>query len=351
MVIAAPPDPAGLVQDLRAFLDETSAEVPGSVSSRNGRRIVNATTERLQRYFRALERAMPRRSIAALSAQWAQVIPSDREASDGEVAQIEQQARAIISPSVDALSDRLETLLSENGAVAYTESARQVQDAAVKEFGLPAPEVPQFSCPARFVEVIPGIRDLPVPEEIRQFARAWSTGRVVGLDETSLTELSETIARALRQKNRGVADVARALRAKFDSFSDDRAALIANTEMNSMMSTAALEKGLSLGSTQKTWITVGDDRVSQQICEPNEADGRIDIRGAFGSGHTNTPGHPRCRCSIVTLGATRASVAEGVSPAGQQSFLRLVGTTAVIGLIVEPILRPPPGEQEVEPEA
>ncbi len=343
MALAVSPELAeALCGDIRAFLDASAAEVPGSVSSRNGRSIVNHTTGRLQGYFANLQSALPKSSIAALAAQWVQVLPADREASDAEVASIEDQARAILTPAVEGLSDELITDLSENGAVAYTESARQVRDAALEEFDLEAPEDQAFSGVISFLEVIPGIRDLPVPQEIQTFARAWSTGRVVGLNETSLTELSGTIARALRKKNRGVADVARAIKAKFGDFDSNRAALIANTEMNSMMSIAARERGMSLGATGKVWVTVGDDRVSQEICQPNESEGRIAIRQFFGSGHENPPGHPRCRCAIVTLGSTRSSVAQGASPAGTRSFLRAVGTTVRVGETIVPILRPIP---------
>ena len=339
----APPleSPAAILPALRAFQDATASMVPGSVSGRNGRIIVNETTRRVQQYFRDLQNALPRQPIAALAAQWSQVLPADREASDAEVASIEEQARQILAPAIDAESEAFVTALAEPGAVAYTESARQVTNAAVKEFGLSEPA--EFSQGAVFVEVIPGLRDLPVPQEISTFARAWSTGRVVGLDDTSLNELSGTIARALRQKNRGVADVARAIQGKFTEFDTDRAQLIANTEMNSMMSIAARERGLSLGATGKVWIDVGDDRVSQEICQPNAAEGRIDIVKFFGSGHENPPGHPRCRCAIATVGATRATVAQGISPSGTANFLRSVGKTVRIGEIIVPVLRPPPG--------
>ncbi|KKL18208.1 hypothetical protein LCGC14_2477840, partial [marine sediment metagenome] len=76
-------------------------------------------------------------------------------------------------------------------------------------------------------------------------------------------------------------------------------------------------------SKLKQWITVGDDRVSQLICQPNEAgSGRgIPIDASFESGHVTTPGHPRCRCSVAFFGATRDQIEAGLTPQGRTEWI------------------------------
>ena len=48
----------------------------------------------------------------------------------------------------------------------------------------------------------------------------------------------------------------------------------------------------------KSWVTVGDLRVSKEICQLNEAAGAIPIDQPFPSGHMFQPGHPNCRCTV-----------------------------------------------------
>ena len=47
---------------------------------------------------------------------------------------------------------------------------------------------------------------------------------------------------------------------------------------------------------QKAWKTVNDERVDQDICAANQAQGWIGIEVAFQSGHMTPMGHPICRC-------------------------------------------------------
>ena len=86
-------------------------------------------------------------------------------------------------------------------------------------------------------------------------------------------------------------------------FSSARAELIAFTEIGNANSNAALEaldgmadSGLTV---TKAWLTAGDDRVDEDICEANEDEGDIPVDQAFQSGDMAPLGHPRCRCSLV----------------------------------------------------
>ena len=59
---------------------------------------------------------------------------------------------------------------------------------------------------------------------------------------------------------------------------------------------AAQDAGLQV---YKSWLTADDDRVDEDICRANEAQGPIPLEDKFQSGHMAPLGHPRCRCALV----------------------------------------------------
>lgn len=84
-----------------------------------------------------------------------------------------------------------------------------------------------------------------------------------------------------------------------------RSELIANNEINVAVSTAQLDRAQRLGREEKEYLTVGDDRVSEDICLPNESEGRVPIDYIYVHGGLATPGHVRCRCAVSYFGGTR----------------------------------------------
>lgn len=88
-------------------------------------------------------------------------------------------------------------------------------------------------------------------------------------------------------------------------FSEDRAQLIAETEIGNANSGGTLEAyrgAAEMGvSVKKMWQTVGDDDVDEDICQKNEDQGPIPIDEPFQSGHMAPLGHPRCRCTLVPV--------------------------------------------------
>lgn len=50
----------------------------------------------------------------------------------------------------------------------------------------------------------------------------------------------------------------------------------------------------------KMWSTVRDDKVSPDICAPNEQQGWILWDDVFQSGDSTVPGHINCRCEVIT---------------------------------------------------
>jgi len=49
---------------------------------------------------------------------------------------------------------------------------------------------------------------------------------------------------------------------------------------------------------EKSWLTVGDDRVSD-LCRGNQAEGWIPLNQMFSSGADRVPGHVACRCTTL----------------------------------------------------
>lgn len=117
----------------------------------------------------------------------------------------------------------------------------------------------------------------------------------------AITESTRDLVRA--QVNSAIAngstvqELATALR-EGAAFSEERALMIARTEINAADSAGAMESYKECPEiTGKRWVTAGDDAVSD-ICLENEADGDIPIGDSFSSGDDSPPGHPNCRCVI-----------------------------------------------------
>ena len=92
-------------------------------------------------------------------------------------------------------------------------------------------------------------------------------------------------------------------------FSEERAQSIAEDEVaiaNSAGTLQGYSDAASAGvEVLKGWLTVGDEKVDDEICGPNEEEGPIPLDQPFQSGHMTPIGHPRCRCSLVAyVGST-----------------------------------------------
>ena len=84
---------------------------------------------------------------------------------------------------------------------------------------------------------------------------------------------------------------------RFKELLGDRRRTIAQTEARFATSHARQTEAVATGAKFKVWMTVGDDRVSQQ-CRSNQSGGPIPIKDAFPSGHGRPPAHPNCRCTL-----------------------------------------------------
>ncbi len=118
------------------------------------------------------------------------------------------------------------------------------------------------------------------------------------IDESTRDMIREAIADGLEENigNEAIADAI----GEIGAFSDERAQLIAFTEIRNSNSRAAVE-GYKIArdeagvNVKKEWI-LGPNPCP--ICEDNADDGPIELEDEFSSGDTEPVAHPRCECAI-----------------------------------------------------
>ena len=80
-------------------------------------------------------------------------------------------------------------------------------------------------------------------------------------------------------------------------FSPDRARVIARTETARGLGQGQKGAAIAQGRDEKRWTTSGDELVSDD-CRENENAGWISTADAFPSGVDTVPQHPNCRCVV-----------------------------------------------------
>lgn len=312
-----------LANALVELSEATLATLPGSVGNPAGKKLVRSLTKEFQDFFRRLEGRFPMGKVRQFSTTFFANRPEDAEQSLEEKNKVAERVEGIITAAVGKSDKTLEKALGDHMAVGYMVAAGQIEASLRKEFKVQEAALFEASIEAQFL-------DQAIPTEVVDWANANAAQAVVGIAETTKRDLANTIATTLTQPRRGVPDVAQAIQNRFAGMSRARAELIATTEMNNAMSQGTLDRAASMGATKKEWITVGDDRVSELICEPNGGQGEIALPRTFQSGHERPSGHPRCRCALGTFGATRATVRAGVSEPGRDSWLSNIGDVAAL---------------------
>jgi len=146
----------------------------------------------------------------------------------------------------------------------------------------------------------------PLPRDMGRRAAE----RIAGIDDTTLGLLRTLIEQAIGE-NWAYTKLASAIRTLFRDFGRavpqrhlrDRAELIAVTEIGQAYIDGQLDNAerLARGGAQleKSWLTVGDDRVSDG-CRTNAAAGWIPLAQTFPSGHAGPLRFPGCRCALQT---------------------------------------------------
>lgn len=115
------------------------------------------------------------------------------------------------------------------------------------------------------------------------------------IDRSTIAKLRDAVGKAYADGG-SYDDLVRTIRKTFDGFSDDRADLIAQTELNAAYNRGGLEFAKGVGAQGKKWNPLGDNVC--EICLANESESVIAVRAAFASGHESPPAHPRCQCVL-----------------------------------------------------
>jgi len=150
--------------------------------------------------------------------------------------------------------------------------------------------------------------DLENPRAV-EYLELHAAEKVTNINNTTRARIKTIITRGT-EKGWSYDRMAREISSRFEEFAvgkpqehiDSRAHLVAVTE-----TAEAYEEGNRIAAKEiqkqgvlmeKSWLTVGDDRVSDG-CEENQDAGWIDIDEEFPSGHQRPPRFPGCRCDCL----------------------------------------------------
>lgn len=151
--------------------------------------------------------------------------------------------------------------------------------------------------------------DEKIVERVNQRALTWAKERAADLVnlgddgdplllEATRSMLRATIASGI-ENNLSTKDIGELIEENY-AFSEDRAQLIAATEItsaNSMGALASYEEAAAEGvSVKKSWLILED---ACDICQENADAGAIDLDEEFPSGDMAPGAHPNCRCVLV----------------------------------------------------
>lgn len=131
------------------------------------------------------------------------------------------------------------------------------------------------------------------------YLEAHAAEAVTAIDETTRAELARLISQGINQ-GMSYQKIANGIRDRFDGFSGYRSKMVATYETGMGYETGSrsvISDMQNLGlEFQKSWLTVGDDRVSED-CAANEEEGWISADQPHDSGDDTPLAHPLCRCT------------------------------------------------------
>jgi hypothetical protein len=115
------------------------------------------------------------------------------------------------------------------------------------------------------------------------------------VDQTTRDRLRDAVAKAY-QDGGSYDELVRTIKSTFRDFSDTRADLIAQTELNAAYNQGGLELAREVNARWKRWNPLGSNVCP--ICRGNEAQGKLALDAAFQGGAASPPQHPRCQCVL-----------------------------------------------------
>jgi len=120
---------------------------------------------------------------------------------------------------------------------------------------------------------------------------------VQGVDKTTKKFLTDQIVKGLEQ-GLSVGEMVGEIKKQYPDYADWRAERIVRTETQTIIGDTEFRTYKNNGTTQKRWITAGDDRVRPSHIE-NANQKWISVDDTFQTGHLHTPGGVNCRCSTL----------------------------------------------------
>lgn len=154
---------------------------------------------------------------------------------------------------------------------------------------------------------VPGTFDLANPRAVT-YLETHAAEAVTAINEATKAEMRAIITKGVRE-GQSYDQIAKSIKDRFEGFSRrmpqqhirSRAHLVAVTESGNAYEagTRAVADDLKAAGLEmeKSWLTVGDKRVSDE-CMSNEGAGWIPIDDTFPSGADQPLEHPGCRCTM-----------------------------------------------------
>ncbi|MCK5236314.1 MAG: minor capsid protein [Deltaproteobacteria bacterium] len=242
------------------------AQIPANPNSPKNLKQRERLERELRKYFRSLEQAFPYSKLAGIyNRNVKESLSSDTE--------------DILDPLLASFDEKLTADIGGHLAETRISGTAEMVTWGQTQAGVPI----AFEGP-------------PIQGAI-DWAGKHSATLVKGLDKETKKRLAHTISEGIKNK-RGIPGLTRDIKGTFADMTKHRSELIARTETANALSEASLETMKGMGIDGKEWVTVGDDRVSED-CKGNEAEGVIPVGQAFSGGTNAPPQHPDCRCTVA----------------------------------------------------
>ncbi len=117
---------------------------------------------------------------------------------------------------------------------------------------------------------------------------------IVQLDTTSQNQIADSINRG-RENGQAYNDIANDIRGKVPETYNNRANVIARTEMTELVNDTEMRAARMNHAETKIWNAAGPSIC--EICEENDGVA-IPLNNVFPSGHIRPPAHPNCKCLL-----------------------------------------------------
>ncbi len=285
------------------ILEQTAAAIDASQKvgsdSPSGKRLVRTMERRLRGYFQKIRSSFPMDRVIA---RYELLVPPVLQESVERITEqtIEEEFLLLFSNWLNAEDPLLAFIFADSIANGNASGFEGTLGEWLDVFGLQPPEGVEL--------------ETFIPQSVIDKARVEAAAKVVGADEETIKRLSKQIADALENRSTS-ADLAKVIAETFDSMTDARAKLIAQTELNIAINDGTKEANLAVGADEKEWIQTFAAKEPRAVHTANMADGRIPIGRPFsgdgsmdaGSGNNNIW---NCHCTTTYFGATEDAVAK-----------------------------------------